>query len=132
MRLLFIMFLICLIPARGWTGTAMGMQMATAEAAASIKIVQTSLQAIAMTPSTDMAADCPMHANASEAPTKGQPDGGSKACSGCDTCELCLAIASFTAHQFHATPFSPSAALTAVPHGFISADRAIGLKPPIS
>lgn len=129
MRFVFIILLACLLSVRGWTGTAMGMQMATAQLVASVQNGHIVMDTPGEKSST-MPADCPMHA--SEAAASGQPDGSGKACSGCDTCELCLAIASFTAHQFRATPFGHGAAPTAVPHGFISADRAVGLRPPIS
>lgn len=76
--------------------------------------------------------DCPMHATASETTSKAQSDSSSPHCNGCDTCELCLTIASFTPSQFQATPFSPRTVSAAMPHGFISADRASRLKPPIS
>lgn len=132
MRLLFIIFLICLIPARGWTGTAMGMQMAAAKVAASVKSVQTTLQTSDKTPAATMPDDCGMHIGANESPTHQQPDIRTPPCSGCDTCELCLAIASPTTSQVYATPFTPSVEPAAVPHGFFSADHANRLKPPIS
>lgn len=121
MRLLFVIFLICLLPVRGWTGTVMSMQMATAQVVAS-NLSRQAVEEPKNSTQATMPDDCPMRLGVSDTPP----------CSGCDTCELCLAIASFTTPQFHATPLRPSMAPAAVPHGFVSADRANRLKPPIS
>lgn len=117
---LLLAVMVVLLPLRGWAGTTMAVGMAVQQVAAA--------QA---GPMADMPDDCPMRLGASGIPTNA-PGDTSPPCSGCDTCELCLAIASFTTPQFHATPNSASTAPAAVPHGFISADHASGLKPPIS
>ena len=130
MRVLWIVLMVCLLPLRGWAGQLMAVDMAMQQfvhAAASEPVVAGSHIA---GPMDAMPEDCPMHAEASGTP-KNLAIGG-PACSGCDTCELCLAIASFTVPQFQAMPFSPRVAPAAVPHGFFSADHASRLKPPIS
>lgn len=121
MRFLLLAFLMCLLPLRGWTSTA----MATGMAVQQVATVQTASVA-------DIPSDCPLHVGASSAHLNALADTPSAPCSGCDTCELCLAIAVFTAPQFHATPFSHRAADVDLPHGFVSADHASRLKPPIS
>lgn len=123
MRLLFLAFLICLLPLRGWTATSMAIDMAVQQVAATQSA-----------PSLDdMPADCAMHTlatdNTANTPSK---EGTNPSCSGCDTCELCLAMAAFAAPAFQAAPFSPNAAPAAVPQGFLSADDSSRLKPPIS
>ena len=123
MRLLFLAFLICLLPLRGWTATSMAIDMA--------------VQQVASTQSApsldDMPPDCAMHTGAAD-DTANMPskDGTNPSCIGCDTCELCLAMAAFAAPAFPAAPFSPNAAPAAVPQGFLSADDSSRLKPPIS
>lgn len=73
-----------------------------------------------------------MHPEANTPSASGSAEPSGLNCSGCDTCELCLAMASFTSPSFHATPFSPSSTPGLVPQGFVSADDASPLKPPIS
>lgn len=117
---LLLAIMVVLLPLRGWAGTTMAVRMAVQQVAAA-----------QVGPMATMPNDCPMRLGASGTPANAAAD-TSPPCSGCDTCELCLAIASFTAPQFHATPFSPIAAPDAAPAGFVSADRASRLKPPIS
>ena len=118
---LLLAVMVVLLPLRGWAGTTMAVGMAVQQVAAA----QTG-------PMADMSDDCPMRLGASGIPTNAPGDTNSPPCSGCDTCELCLAMATFTTPQFHATPNRASTAPAAVPHGFVSADRASRLKPPIS
>ena len=108
----------------------MGMQMATAQVMASNLNISSVKDPTNKTLAT-MPDDCAMHLEVVSTAANESAD-SKPSCSGCDTCELCLAIASFTTPQFHATPFVLSAAPAAVHHGFVSADRASRLKPPIS
>lgn len=127
---MFVIFLICLLPLRGWAGTAMGMQMATAQVMASNSNVPFLKDPNNRT-LANMPDDCAMHLDATS--TAANKSANSKPpCSGCDTCELCLAIASFSTPQLHTTPLCLRAAPAAAHHGFVSADRASRLKPPIS
>ena len=118
---LLLAVMVVLLPLRGWAGTTMAVGMVVQQAAAA--------QA---GPMAGMPDDCPMRLGATSTPSNAPGDTNSPPCSGCDTCELCLAIASFTTPQFHAKPLRHSTVPAAVPHGFVSADRARGLKPPIS
>jgi hypothetical protein len=116
--------MLVLLPLRGWAGTSMTIDMALQQVAAAAQSA----------PSLDdMPPDCPMLTGAADstanAPSK---EGTNPSCSGCDTCELCLAMAAFAAPAFQATAFSPNAAPAAVPQGFLSADDSSRLKPPIS
>lgn len=116
---LLLAVMVLLLPLRGWAGTTMAVGMAVQQVAAA--------QA---SPMSGMPDDCPMRLGASGTPINAPGD--TPPCSGCDTCELCLAMASFTTPQFHTTPLRSSTPPAAVPHGFVSADHARGLKPPIS
>ena len=91
---------------------------------------------MAKSASTELAAmpdDCPMHAGSNSAGSDANAPAGQIAhCSACDTCELCLALASVTVAQFSGLPFSPSTARIAAQAGHVSADLVSLLKPPIS
>lgn len=89
--------------------------------------------AAAQAPQPDgMPTDCPMNAATSGSADSSPIDITSPTCSGCETCDLCLAMASFTHPQFSASPFIPGTAPRLVPQGYFSADHASPLKPPIS
>ncbi len=120
MRHVFLVLLIALLPVRGWVGNAMALDMAAQ-------------QAVAVSAASAMPADCPMHAAMAEQNGDNSPqDSAGAHCSDCDTCQLCLALASFTwtdrpagAGSRHAGPLDSGLR-------FSSADSASGLKPPIS
>lgn len=86
--------------------------------------------------STELAAmpdECPLHAGDNSAGSEWKtPAGQITHCSACDTCELCLALASVTAAQFSALPFLPSTVRITAQAGHVSADQVNLLKPPIS
>ena len=108
----------------------MGMQMTAAQ----LLVAKLSNQAFKEPTNgtlADMPDDCPMRLGTSGTAENATTD-VSPPCSGCNTCELCTAMASFTHPQFHAMTFTPSTAPAAVPHNFTSADHANRLKPPIS
>ena len=130
MRVLWIVLMVCLLPLRGWAGQLMAVDMAMQQLAHAAALAPVVARGHIAAPMDAMPEDCPMHAEASGTPKNLATS--SSACSGCDTCELCLAIALFAVPQFQAMPFSPRAAPDAVPHGFFSADHASRLKPPIS
>ena len=130
MRVLWIVLMVCLLPLRGWASQLMAVDMAMQQLAHVATSTPVTVGSHIAGPIDAMPQDCPMHAEASGTPTNLATS--SPACSGCDTCELCLAIASFTVPQFQAMPFNPRVAPAAVPHGFFSADHASRLKPPIS
>jgi hypothetical protein len=133
MRVLLLAVMIALLPVRGWVGHAMAVDMAA----------QQVMQAQQATPDAEpgvealaMSEDCPMHAQASgpvePAGDPGAPVAEGSHCKGCNTCQLCLALASFTWVGPQPTAFTPHAEPLAGGSNFSSADRASGFKPPIS
>jgi hypothetical protein len=123
-RKLFILFLIVLLPLRGWAGEVMGIRMAA--------VASASQQEGAMPP------DCPMHVHAGahsdaadadarvngEQPAQGAPQGS--------PCDLCIPMAAMAAGapfdivaiSSHAQPLAGSAS-------FVSALMPQAVKPPI-
>lgn len=125
MRHLLIALLIAVLPVRGWVGHAMAVDMASQHAALA--------QAVAAGDPTPMPEDCPMHAQMAD--TEAEPAPASQAgmlCQGCDTCQLCLAMASFTGAVVQAASWLPHAAPADGGSRFNSADQPSGIKPPIS
>jgi hypothetical protein len=118
---LFILFMMVLLPLRGWAGDFMSVQMATS---------QTVVQVAAATqnaPATQtMAPGCPMHPQA--APTQAaDPDQTTH----CTSCDLCTPVAQLpeTVRQpvVHGTEAQPRMR----PASFASAALAPTVKPPI-
>jgi len=135
MRLLVLALMIALLPMRGWVGNAMAVEMAAQQATQARQAApgaETGAEAAAMPE------DCPMLTKASSpSGTAGNKQGpeaplaDSSHCKGCNTCQLCLALASFTWADPQPFAFTPHTS----PAGgslFSSADRAPGFKPPIS
>ncbi|MDP3171916.1 MAG: hypothetical protein Q8M91_16415 [Polaromonas sp.] len=125
MRYLLFALMIALLPLRGWVGNAMAVDMAS----------QQTLQAHAQTQAEGKASpampdDCPMHAGAT-AETATDPLSAGH-CNDCDTCELCLALASFTWPSGAKASFMPGGGLPSAGHPFSSAEGSTRLKPPIS
>ena len=125
MRHLLLALMIALLPVRGWVGNAMAVDMAAQQVAMA--------QSMALNTEAPMPADCPMHAQAAadEAGTS-QDTAAGPHCNGCDSCELCLALASFTWTQPPTATFTPYAEPLASGTRFSSADSVSSLKPPIS
>ena len=118
MRYLMLALMIALLPLRGWVGNAMAVDMA----------LQQTVQAQAdAKESSAMPEDCPMHAG-----TASDPMTAAGHCNDCDTCELCLALASFTQSTATVANFSPHAQLPSAGQPFSSAESSTRLKPPIS
>jgi Cu/Ag efflux protein CusF len=120
-RLLVIIFLVVLIPLRGWSAERMVVQMAYSQTIAEVADEQISMDG--------MPDDCPMLAQAKSKAEK--PASPGKGFVGCQTCQLCMTLASSSFPQTQL-----SAQLTEVhpdPAGasFISADLAPRVKPPI-
>lgn len=124
MRYLFVILMIALLPLRGWAGHVMAVEMAAQQITASqhAATAQANNDAAPAMPS-----DCPMLGQAAD-DGSGKPN---SPCS-CDTCELCVALASARQPVFFEARFTPCTAPQAVIAGFSSADRSTGLKPPIS
>ncbi len=110
----------------------MSVDMALQQVAQAVTLADSRADSSKLSSEVSMPDNCPLHSVASTTLSNGQPEPSSPTCSGCDTCELCLTIASFAPSQFLATAFKLATAPAAMPHGFISADRASRLKPPIS
>lgn len=123
MRVLLLALMIALLPVRGWVGNAMAVDMAAQQAQQAAANAESGIEASAMPE------DCLMHAQASEAEAS-QADGAH--CNGCNTCELCLALASFTWPGLQPAAFTLHAEPLAGGTLFTSAERASGFKPPIS
>lgn len=126
MRVLLLALMIALLPIRGWMGNAMAVSMAAQQVS----------MAASDAASAAMPEDCPMQMQATAGADTAAPDaspaqGGTAHCS-CDTCELCLALASVSPFQMPHMSFAPAVGPVADGLLFVSADRATGLKPPIS
>lgn len=124
MRHLLLVVMMILLPVRGWAGNDMAVGMA----------VNMVTSATAKTGEPRMAADCPMHFQTLAADTANDsiPTSTGQQCSGCDTCELCLALATVTHNIWFSGATSPHIAPLATGIAFHSADSASSLKPPIS
>lgn len=138
MRLLFLALMIALLPVRGLMGNAMAVDMASQtvaqaqKASAGNAIGEVGTQADSSAPSS-MPEDCPMSAQSGtgksvSASESGEPD---SSCN-CNSCELCMSLASFDFSTVVAGAFVPPAGLTSRVIRFSSAERVFNLKPPIS
>lgn len=122
MRYLLLALMVALLPVRGWVGNAMAVDMASQQVLQAQAGVETS---------PGMPEDCPMHAG-SAADTVPDPAKAAGHCKDCNTCELCLALASFTWSAGAMASFTPAAVPPSAGHPFSSAERSTRLKPPIS
>jgi hypothetical protein len=128
MRYLLIALMIVLLPLRGWAGNAMAVDMAAQQ----VLVAQASAaSAAAMVAESAMPADCPMHLQA-VADKADQASPVNAHCSSCDTCQLCLALATWTQPDWPAGAMSRPGAPLLAGTSFRSADSAASLKPPIS
>lgn len=113
----FIMFLIVLLPLRGWTAERMVFPMAggTPVAAAAMDL--------------EMSPECALHMQMAAAD---QPAGHHTDHKACESCQLCMPLVAVEAPLAMALVASPQA----LPFGsgchFVSADAARDVKPPIS
>ncbi len=124
MRYLLLALMITLLPVRGWVGNAMAVEMASQHAALA--------QAVAAGDPSPMPEDCPMHAQMADTAAEPAPAGqAGMLCQGCDTCQLCLAMASFTGAVVQAASWLQHAAPADGGSRFNSADQPSGIKPPI-
>lgn len=128
MRYLLIALMIVLLPLRGWAGNAMAVDMAAQQ----VLMVQTSAaSAAAMTAGSAMPVDCPMHQQTLDDNTDQAGNAGAH-CHSCDTCQLCLALASWTHTAWPAGTMSRPGAPLLAGNNFRSAETAASFKPPIS
>jgi hypothetical protein len=120
MRVLLLALMIALLPVRGWVGHAMAVDMAAQQAQAA-SMLPASSDTSAMSP------DCPMHAHGGGGETPAEAH-----CSSCNTCQLCLALASFVWPSLASAPPVPHAEPLGGGDQFSSAEGLASLKPPIS
>ena len=128
MRCLLIAVMIVLLPLRGWAGNAMAVDMATQQV---LMAQADAASTAAMLAESAMPVDCPMHVQA-VADKADQTSPAGAHCHSCDTCQLCLALASWTHHDWPAGAMSRPGAPLLANTSFRSADTAASLKPPIS
>jgi hypothetical protein len=127
MRHLLLVVMMILLPARGWAGNEMAVGMAASMVTS----------ATAKAGESMMSADCPMHFQTLVADTGNNSNPTSKSqwgsgCNSCDTCELCLALATVSHIAWPSGGASPHIAPLTTGIAFHSADSASSLKPPIS
>lgn len=118
---LLVILLVILIPLRGWSAERMAVQMASSQTVAEVADELISMDS--------MPADCPMLAQAeSKSENSTSP---AKGFAGCQTCQLCMTLASLSLPQIqlsaHLTEVHPEAASAR----FISANVSPQVKPPI-
>jgi hypothetical protein len=114
-------------------GTAMAVDMASQAVTKAQKMAGSQKEA-ALAADEPMPVDCPMRAQVADTDAA-SPDvasSGGSHCKACDTCELCLALATSTWLDAAPAAFTRHAEPLAIDHGFCSADSFSSLKPPIS
>ena len=132
MRYLLVALMMVLLPLRGWAGNAMAVDMAAQQVLLAQTAPPAAVAAVEKEPESAMPSDCTMHVQATaDKAGAGETTAGSH-CNGCNTCQLCLALGSFSWTSGSANPFQPHAAPSASPTLFSSAESAASLKPPIS
>lgn len=123
MARLFILFLIALLPLRGWTVERMAVDMGSASLAQSSVAV-----GIAMLD------DCALHMQMAQKASGQAVSDLSQGVvhKGCQSCQLCMALAAPDAPVALAPAANPQALPPTRSSRFVSADRARDAKPPIS
>jgi hypothetical protein len=133
MRIWLLVLMIALLPVRGWLGNAMAVDMASQAVAKAQKAGSPVPANVVIDAEASMPADCPMHAQSADTAAAAiDAEAGSVHCNACDTCELCLALATSTWSDAATLAFAPHAAPLATGYRFTSADRFSSFKPPIS
>ena len=115
MSRLFVIFMIVLLPLRGWAGDLMSVQMATSGLAGHA--------ASAMPP------DCPMQLAPADAL---HPDDHAAQMEGCGSCDLCIPMAELAGAALGPVGFAAHEKPLMAGAGFSSASPAPTVKPPIS
>jgi hypothetical protein len=120
MRRLLVLFMIVLLPLRGWAGDLMSVQMAMSNS------VSASMDA-AMSPG------CPMHSEASQDDSGPDADGSQSqgGMKNCVSCGLCVPIAELAHVRFDDVAFAGHAQPVIGAAQFVSASLAPTVKPPI-
>ena len=124
MRRFFLVLLMVLVPLRVWAAEGMTVRMA------SMQIGTTA--SVAGGQAKGMPLDCPMmSAKVGDALDDGQPD-ESQSRAGCQSCQLCMALASPQILNHTAPEMIKSGLRIWHPSSYTSADIARDVKPPIS
>jgi hypothetical protein len=126
MSRLFILFLIALLPLRGWTLQGMVFQMG--EPAALVQSFELE---------SAMGEDCALHMQQATAAVQDHAAHGADVSDkpvhkGCQNCQLCMALAMLDAAESLALAPQPQALPSLGSSPFASADSARDVKPPIS
>ena len=137
MRRLFIVFMILLLPLRGWAADLMAVTMANQQRLATINIASNAIDTRTILSSDQQAQvampeDCPFLTFSNDGLAENGGQGVSVLCKGCTTCQLCMALVTgYPALSGDAVAL-PGVAPIVVPGSFASAERTSGFKPPIS
>ena len=121
-RSLLIALILILLPLRGWAGNVMAVDMAAQQ------VLMAQAETVDFAP---MAADCTMTMQTMSEGTT-QADSDTARCNSCDTCELCLALATASQASWPTSPVGRHSAALHVGNIFSSAENASSFKPPIS
>ena len=141
MRHLILALMIALLPIRGWMGDAMAIEMATGMAMQQALMAQGSTEDAAPSSGSNAASqaaaampeDCPMGAQGQvEKSVEGGQAGDAASSCNCNSCELCLALATITFPPMATATFTLHAEPPSHGTRFSSAERVFSLKPPIS
>ena len=137
MRRLFIVFMILLLPLRGWAADLMAVTMANQQRFATINIANNAIDTRTILSSDQQAQvampeDCPFLTFSNDGLAENGGQGVSVLCKGCTTCQLCMALVTgYPAMTRFVAALPPAEPLVGTIH-FTSAERASGFKPPIS
>jgi hypothetical protein len=124
MSRLFILFLIALLPLRGWTAERMVFAMDGGAA----------LVAVSQAVDSGMSEDCALHMQIEQMASGHHPDGEAQAPAhkGCQSCQLCMPLAALDSPVVLAFTANPQSLPRTCSSRFVSADTARNAKPPIS
>lgn len=115
---LLLVFMIVLLPLRGWAGDLMSVQMA--------------VSGLAPQPALSMPAGCPMHTPVDAAHAEAGAESRPVSMASCDGCDLCVPMAEQASTRLDIASFAAHAQPPAGREDFASAALARALQPPIS
>jgi hypothetical protein len=125
MRRFFLVLLMVLVPLRVWAAEGMTVKMAGMQLGAAATVANVQMK-------TGMPLDCPMMATQADGIQDGQPQGESQSHAGCQSCQLCMAMAAPQIFDLVAPEMIKSGLRIWHPSFYTSADIARDVKPPIS
>jgi hypothetical protein len=133
MRIMLLALMMVILPLRGWTGNAMAVDMASQAVAFAQQTSASTPGSAERVAAEAMPSDCPMLGQtAGTATADADSPASGDHCKACDTCELCLAMATSGESGRTACVFQRQVAPLASGHCFSSADNFSRFKPPIS